>query len=108
VIGHLHGKRGVFLDDGVLGESWREFLWQNLLGDRHPMMDMILDRFESDCNLGIVFPDDPHLSDWDFNRDIATGLAERKGIRLPLAAVLRLPRRNDVLRDPMRCVLCSN
>ena len=91
IIGHLHGKRSLFIGDAIIGETWREFLWQNLLGDRYPMMDIILDRFATDDSLGIVFPEDPHLSDWDFNRDIASGLAERMGIEVPLPPFFDFP-----------------
>jgi glycosyltransferase involved in cell wall biosynthesis len=85
VVGHLHGKRSLFIGDPAVGESWREFLWQDLVGDLYPMMDIIINRFAADDGLGIVFPEDAHLSDWDFNRDIATRLAQRMGIegRLP-------------------------
>ena len=91
IIGHLHGKRSLFIGDSLVGETWREFLWQNLVGDRYPMMDIILDRFAKDDGLGILFPEDPHLSDWDFNREIATDLAERMGIELPLPPFFDFP-----------------
>ena len=32
VVGHLHGKRSLLAADLVVGEAWREFLWQNMLG----------------------------------------------------------------------------
>lgn len=77
VVGHVHSKRSVFLDDADIGTRWREFLWQHLLGARYPMIDIILGRFASDESLGMVFPEEPHLADWDLNRDIAERLAER-------------------------------
>src|SRR5262249_10783625 len=36
IVGHVHGKRSVFArgsSDPFMGDRWREFLWQNLLGD---------------------------------------------------------------------------
>jgi glycosyltransferase involved in cell wall biosynthesis len=89
VVGHLHSKRSTF--DPVLGETWREFLWQNLLGDLYPMMDIILDRFAADDSLGIVFPADPHLPDWDDNEEIAKALAKRMGIEQPLPPFFEFP-----------------
>jgi lipopolysaccharide biosynthesis protein len=77
--------------DAALGENWREFLWQNLIGDRHPMMDVILDRFATDATLGIAFPQDPHLSDWDANLGIAESLAARMGIEEPLPPFFDFP-----------------
>jgi lipopolysaccharide biosynthesis protein len=105
VVGHLHSKRSLFAADPALGETWREFLWQNLLGGLYPMMDIILNRLATNDSLGIVFPEDPHLSDWDFNRDIATGLAERIGIDAPLPPFFDFPigtmfwARTDALRS---------
>jgi glycosyltransferase involved in cell wall biosynthesis len=91
LVGHIHGKRSLFVSDMAVGESWREFLWQNLLGDVHPMMDIIARKFADDEGLGIVFPDDPHLSDWDYNRDIAEALAARMGIRGTLPPFFNFP-----------------
>jgi glycosyltransferase involved in cell wall biosynthesis len=91
IIGHLHGKRSLMIADARLGETWREFLWQHLLGDRHPMMDTIVDRFAADETLGLVFAADPHLSDWDANLAMATDLADRMGIEGPLPPFFDFP-----------------
>jgi len=91
VIGHVHGKRSLDIDNGAMGDRWREFLWQHLIGDCHPMMDLILGRFAADRELGIVFPDDPHLSDWDDNQEIAARLAARMGITEPLPPFFDFP-----------------
>jgi lipopolysaccharide biosynthesis protein len=91
IIGHFHGKRSVHVPDPNIGERWREFLWQNLLGDCFPMMDTILDYFAEFEGVGLVFADDPHLSDWDLNRDIAEDLARKCGMRSPLPPSLDFP-----------------
>jgi glycosyltransferase involved in cell wall biosynthesis len=91
IVGHLHSKRSLLIDDAALGENWREFLWQNLLGDLYPMMDIILERFDENRSLGIVFPEDPHLSDWDDNLEIGSGLANRMGIGEPLPPFFDFP-----------------
>jgi lipopolysaccharide biosynthesis protein len=78
VIGHVHGKRSA-LNPG-LGDGWRDFLWHHLIGPSFPMVDTILDALASDSTLGLVFPEDPHLSDWNENRPIAEDLARRIGI----------------------------
>jgi hypothetical protein len=90
IIGHVHGKRSVAIN-ATMGERWREFLWQNLIGDAHPMMDIIIERFVADARTGIVFPNDPHLRDWDQNRDIAEDLAKRMGINVPLPPFFEFP-----------------
>ena len=86
VIGHLHSKRSLFLTDRSIGERWRQFIWTNLIGRDNAMMDIVLGRMAKDARLGLVFPDDPHLSAWDDNFEIAKQLSERMGLRdnLPL------------------------
>ena len=39
----------------------------------------------------MIFPDDPHLSDWDHNREIAEHLAKRMGLADPLPPFLNFP-----------------
>ena len=93
IVGHVHGKRSLHAGgtDPFFGERWREFLWQNLIGDLHPMMDLILARFAGDERLGIVFPDDPYLHDWDGNRSTAEELAARMGMTNPLPPYFDFP-----------------
>lgn len=91
VVGHLHGKQSLFTGDTRMGDSWREFLWQNLVGDLYPMMDVILARFADDETLGLVFPDDPHLPDWDGNLEIGSRLAIRMGMQAPLPPFFDFP-----------------
>ena len=84
LIGHVHGKRSLSTVAGM-GEAWRNFLWENLLGGQHAMMDRIVAEFERKAELGIVFPADPHVLGWSENRALATSLLERMGYasRLP-------------------------
>lgn len=91
VLGHLHSKRSLFLTDHSIGERWRQFIWANLVGREHAMMDIVLDRFAKDARLGLVFPDDPHLSDWDENLEIAQQLAQRMGISAEFPPFFNFP-----------------
>jgi glycosyltransferase involved in cell wall biosynthesis len=83
VIGHFHGKRSPHADAST-GDTWRNFLWENLLGGEHGMLDVVMEAFASDRALGLVFPEDPHLNDWDENRLMADQLAARMGLPMPL------------------------
>ncbi len=83
VIGHFHGKRSAYMEASV-GEVWRNFQWEHLLGGAHCMMDVVLEAFAADRALGLVFPEDPHVNDWNEDRAIADDLAARMGIPLPL------------------------
>ena len=90
VIGHLHAKRSLGLGDAT-GDSWREFLWQNLVGDLYPMVDAVLARFAAQPRLGLVFPEDPHLPGWSDNFEIASVLARRLGLAGPLEPFFEFP-----------------
>jgi lipopolysaccharide biosynthesis protein len=90
VIGHLHGKRSSGVD-ATMGETWREFLWQHLLGPRYPMMDIALAHFAENEKLGLLFPEEPHLCDWDANREIADDLARGAGLERPLPPFFEFP-----------------
>lgn len=93
IVGHLHGKRSVFLENRLsnYGNRWREFLWQHLIGPDHAMADAIVAQMVADPSLGLVFPADPHLVGWSSNRRIAEELAERLGLRLPLPPFFTFP-----------------
>mgnify|MGYP002401096959 CR=1 FL=1 len=90
IVGHLHGKRSLFTDP-IIGETWREFLWEHLLGDIYPMMDIVLEYMSKHEDIGLVFAEEAHLSDWDQNRDRATDLARRIDIKMPLPPYFDFP-----------------
>ncbi len=81
LIGHVHGKRSPHAAN-ALGEVWRTFLWEHLIGGDFAMVDEIAAAFAANPKLGLVFPEDPSLSDWSDNRVIADDIAARMGIRL--------------------------
>jgi glycosyltransferase involved in cell wall biosynthesis len=45
--------------------SWRDFQWETLLGGRYPMADVIVNEFARVSSLGLVFPAEPYLPEWD-------------------------------------------
>lgn len=90
IVGHVHGKRSRHVDQAI-GERWREFAWQHLIGDKYPMMDLAVSAFAENPTLGMVFPEDPHLNGWDQNRAIAEVLAPRMGLEAPLPVHFDFP-----------------
>jgi len=80
-VGHVHGKKSVNVG-ADFARQWAEFLYENLLGGQFSMMEDILQKFQSDPALGIVFPDDPNVIGWDENWTFACELGGRLGIRL--------------------------
>jgi glycosyltransferase involved in cell wall biosynthesis len=83
VVGHFHSKRSPHVD-GAIGERWREFMWEHLIGGNYAIADDILEAFADDPKLGLVFAEDPHMNGWDENLKIAAVLATRMKIAKPL------------------------
>ena len=79
IIGHLHTKKTVHIEKST-ATRWREFLLENLLGGRLPMADIILGAMSENENMGLVFPSDPNLSDWDKNSLMGKKLLLQLGI----------------------------
>ncbi len=80
-VGHLHTKKTLDVKDAAMGKAWYEFLLDNLLSnERGPMADTILSAMHSDASLGMVFPDDPYVVDWNANKGFAEPLAARMGV----------------------------
>ena len=90
LVGHLHSKRSLDLHPS-LGETWREFLWQHLLGDRYPMVDLVVAQFAKDQRLGLIFAEDRHPCDWGENLAIAEQLAARAELENPLPWSFEFP-----------------
>jgi glycosyltransferase involved in cell wall biosynthesis len=93
LLGHVHGKRSLSTGnvDIDFGDRWRIFLWQHLIGDEMPMVDVIVKAFTKDPTLGLVFPEDPFLIGWEGNLGIAQGLAARMELRVPLPPSIDFP-----------------
>ncbi|SDI37456.1 rhamnan synthesis F family protein [Pseudomonas panipatensis] len=81
IVGHIHTKKTADIADPMMGETWFNFLLDNLLGTHeHRMADTILGQMCKDHNLGMVFPDDPYITGWTANRSFAEELAPRLGL----------------------------
>lgn len=83
VFGHVHGKQSLGTN-AVMGNLWREFLWENLIGGAHKMLDLAAAAFADQQSLGLLMAEDPHLVGWDENKEIAEALAMRMGVTTPL------------------------
>lgn len=83
IVGHLHTKRSKHIDDRKFVENWREFLMENTLGGPKggQMLDRIVTAINGSPDLGIVYPDDPHLIGWAQNMPLAARLAAQMGIK---------------------------
>ncbi|MDQ0301615.1 rhamnan synthesis F family protein [Ancylobacter polymorphus] len=79
VVGHVHGKRSLSTD-AAMGEGWRTFLFEHLLGGRHAMLDTVMRAFSKDTHLGLVMAEEAHLVGWNENKEIAQNLARKLGI----------------------------
>lgn len=82
IVGHVHGKRSVhtFDYDTDLGNRWRVFLWQHLIGSAAPAIDVIVRHFIDKPETGFVFPENHYMAGWELNRRYAADLAPRLGL----------------------------
>ena len=87
---HVHGKKSPHVSEDT-ADRWRTFLWETLVGGRAPMIDVICAAFAEDATLGLVSPEDPHLNDWDLNREHGEELARRFGLTRPLPNHIDFP-----------------
>ncbi len=83
IVGHFHGKRSLHVD-AQIGDRWRTFLWEHLVGGEFAMLDVVQAAFAEDEGLGLVFAEDAYLGGWDDNRACADQLAQCMGLALPL------------------------
>ena len=90
-VGHVHTKKTSELNDDAMGRTWFQFLMENLLGNRHPMMDTILGKMVSDPTIGMVFPDDPNVVGWSKNHEVGLKLASKIGMRSPIETQFNFP-----------------
>ncbi|WGD28379.1 rhamnan synthesis F family protein [Ancylobacter sp. WKF20] len=90
VIGHVHGKRS-HSTDAQMGERWRDFLFENLVGGRFAMVDTAIAAFAEDASLGLLMAEDPHVVGWNANLELAQTLARRMGIDQPLPMQFDFP-----------------
>ncbi len=93
IIGHVHAKKSVDASQGYseFGVIWQQFLWQNLLGDKYPMMDLIFSRLATSASTGMVFPDDPNLINWTKNLAMASELANKMQLKIVLPRYFNFP-----------------
>lgn len=81
ILGHIHTKKSPH-SYSAFTENWALFLLENLIGGKHPMMDTLLLKMQSDESIGLVFPEDPHVIGWDGNTVYAIEIARKLGFIL--------------------------
>ncbi|WP_018390082.1 rhamnan synthesis F family protein [Ancylobacter sp. FA202] len=87
---HVHGKKTKGRRRAI-GDPWRQFLWENLIGGAHPMLDTVLARLEVSPEVGLVHPEDSHLVNWARNDRIVQELREDLGLTEPLGTYVDFP-----------------
>jgi lipopolysaccharide biosynthesis protein len=117
-VGHLHTQGAPAGLDTPMSGSIQRFVLDNLLGNGDaPMADIILSHLVSQTEVGLVFPDDPVITDWPQDKPLVATLARRLGLAVdtlpdnqdtPLAAMFWA--RSEILR-PLTTEIsgwCSN
>jgi|GEM_PF-1350504 len=68
-----------------------QFLYEMLLGRSGESAACAMAAFETDTRLGLIFQEDPQLTDWNHNLEPASKLASELGVNTPLPAELESP-----------------
>ena len=77
----MHTKKSNLIDEKA-GQQWREFLLSNLLGTpKVRMMDIIMDEFKNNQEIGLIFPEDPYCVGWNSNLEVAKNIAMKLYMR---------------------------
>jgi hypothetical protein len=90
VLLHLHGKKTKGRRRAI-GDPWRNFLWENLIGGDHPMLDAVLAHMAAHPQVGLVYPEDTHLLDWARNGRVVEELRRDMGLTEPMGAYVDFP-----------------
>lgn len=87
LVGHLHTKKSVDVEDTTLGRTWYRFLLENLVGgiEGGAMLDRIAARMLADGGPAMVFPEDPYVFGDEGNAAGVADLAQRAGWPAPPA-----------------------
>jgi len=82
IIGHVHTKKTLHRYDRTQVNKWRQFLFENLLGDGKSLAsaDTIVQKMYEDPNIHLVFPDDRNAVSWSKNFPEAEKLAPQLGL----------------------------
>ena len=82
-VGHIHGKKSVDVA-GSMGDDWRKFLFDTLLGDGRPLADEILSILDEEQDLGMLFAEDRYNVGWGINFDFAQRFVDRLSVPVAL------------------------
>ena len=95
VVGHIHGKKSVEISGSgspaPLGDVWREFLFENLVGGKTAAIDEIVTVFCQRRDVGLIFPEDPNVVGWTANYQPAKELIARLGVNADLPSAIEFP-----------------
>jgi len=81
IIGHIHLKKSLHSGSHAV-RDWNHFLFENMIGGKHLMLDRIVERMLQDQSIGIIYPDDPNIYDWGDNYSLACDLAKKMGFSI--------------------------
>lgn len=91
IIGHVHTKKSLDVQNASIINIWNKFLLENLIGGKYAMVSYIMRHFERDKMLGLVFPEDPCVVGWTENKKVARSLASQFGIEHLLTEHFNFP-----------------
>jgi len=90
-IGHVHTKKSLEFANNKVIDKWVNFLFENMIGGKHAMIDTIINALIHDEKCGIIFPDDPSDVGWTENYNHAKTLMERMNLNVNLPEYINFP-----------------
>ncbi|MDR8017921.1 rhamnan synthesis F family protein, partial [Ectopseudomonas guguanensis] len=81
VIGHFHSKKSLDLESGG-GDKWLNYLMDILIGDQTNAQD-VLNIFQQDDKVGLVFPEDRNTTDMGENKAFVAELCSHLSLPVP-------------------------
>ncbi|MBK8815440.1 MAG: glycosyltransferase [Methylococcaceae bacterium] len=93
VVGHFHLKGTKQLEQSVV-RQWQDFLYNTLIGQHGEIADTLLQKLAKSPKLGLLFQEDPCLSNWSKNRELADKLLKDLKIERKTTDKLEYPTGN--------------
>ncbi|MBY7734778.1 rhamnan synthesis F family protein [Francisella philomiragia] len=74
IVGHFHSKKSVAID-GNVGDKWRKYLLDSLIGNNSIFTNSVLELFNNE-NTGLIFPEPKDFIDIGANKEYINSLCE--------------------------------
>jgi lipopolysaccharide biosynthesis protein len=93
IVGHFHLKGTKQLSIRAV-QQWQDFLYDTLIGNHGEIAEQLLDTFQVNSKLGLVFQEDPCLPSWGKNLNLVVDVLSKLGLKVKLDNPIEYPTGN--------------